>query len=122
MEIEVGEYVRTKYTGISKIVKIVYWENTTTIRYYLDNKRYSIFPHLMLKHSKNIIDLIETGDYVNEYKILKLEKSRIREDGICILIYRDNQEEQWETIFAEEVKTILTKEQYEQNCYKVGEE
>lgn len=125
--IEVGEYVRTTNKGIKRIDTI--FENATVNRYGYeigsdwDGKEYAIIKTTeILNHSKNIIDLIEEGDIVNGYKTLKLEKSRIRENGICILIYKNNQEEQWETIFNNEIETILTKEQYEQNCYKLEKE
>lgn len=68
------------------------------------------------KHSKNIIDLIEVGDYVNgilvtgkESTLLYTEIKGIDGSGYHIPISQ----------YGEGIKTILTKEQYEQNSYKV---
>ncbi len=76
---------------------------------------------IITNHSKNLIDLIKEGDYVNGYKTIELKKSNIKDDGICILVYRNHQYEQWETIFENEIETILTHEQYEQKCFRVEE-
>lgn len=95
---EVGEYIRTR-KGISKIKKTSkecsLCENGLTI----NNETH--------KHSKNIIDLIEVGDYVNGEKVDSI-------NGILYAIRTGALEDI-------EIKTILTHEQYEQNCYKVGE-
>lgn len=99
MEIEVGEYVRTNKGNITKM------SSEEFIKIMLENK--SIFGKA-LKHSKNIIDLVEVGDYVNEERITDKWDTRISS-------IRSNFSE-------EDIKTILTKEQYMANCYKVGGE
>ena len=68
--IEVGEYVRTD-NGIRKLVAI----DTECNNYYLEilnSERTMPLAYEVIsgwKHSKNIIDLIEVGDYVNGEKI-----------------------------------------------------
>lgn len=62
----------------------------------------------IVKHSKQLIELIEEGDYVNGELITDKWDTRI--SGI-----RSNFSE-------EDIKTILTKESYMANCYKVGGE
>lgn len=62
----------------------------------------------IVKHSKQLIDLIEEGDYVNGELITDKWDTRISS-------IRSN-------FSSEGIKTILTKEIYAQNCYKVGEE
>lgn len=105
MEIKVGKYVRTKKGKIFKYGKG---------RAYLgkDNE--------IVNHSKNIIDLIEEGDYVNEQKVLCLKKNNdnCRDDigtsyieGIDIYLGYDESD----------IKTILTHEQYERTCYRLGD-
>ena len=60
------------------------------------------------KHSKQLIDLIECGDYVNGELITDKWVTRISST---------------KSNFSEEdIKTILTKESYMANCYKVGGE
>lgn len=60
------------------------------------------------KHSKQLIDLIEEGDYVNGELITDKWDTRVSS-------IRSNFSE-------EDIKTILTKESYMANCYKVGGE
>lgn len=112
-DIEVGDYVRSRNGSIGKVTKI------EDDKYLYENKELITFIGNVVKHSKNIIDLIEVGDIVNGYKIIEIARSNIRENAIRILIYRNHQYEQWETIFENEIETILTHEQYSQNCYKV---
>ena len=60
------------------------------------------------KHSKQLIDLIECGDYVNGELITDKWVTRISST---------------KSNFSEEdIKTILTKESYMANCYKIGGE
>lgn len=61
------------------------------------------------KHSKNIIDLIEVGDYVNLERVLDISEEYIRTTE---RIHNKN----W---LQSNIKTILTREQFEQNSYKV---
>ena len=74
----------------------------------------------IIKHSKNIIDLLEVGDYVNGYKILAIEKSGVYNNGLRIMIYKNNRrkEEIWKYIqeydgiipARDDIKSIVTKE------------
>ena len=69
--------------------------------------------------SEKIIDLIEVGDFVNGYKVsdkngtlLCTNIKGIDRSGYYIPISQ----------YGDGIKTILTKEQYQANCYKVGGE
>lgn len=122
--IEVGEYVRTKNKGIKRIDRI---DNNKTVNKYLyftgiedfEGKEYKIIKTTdIVKHSKQLIDLIEVGDYVNGKKvIMDLKQSKewykAKDDFVTCKDY---------TFSNEEIVTIITKEQYEANCYKVKEE
>ena len=106
-----NEYIRTdlgnilKYTGKEK----EFIDKHLSI----SNKKDIEFLGTIVKHSKNIIDLIEVGDYVNGTEIDLLEKSENRVWSTST--YGDE-----DIVFYEnEIKTILTKEQFEQNCYTV---
>ena len=136
-KIEIGEYVRTNNKGIRKIDRI---DNNKTVNKYLyftgiedfEGKEYGIIKTTeIVKHSTNIIDLIEVGDFVNGYRILTIEDS-IYENSKRILIYKNQKEKYERWIYIQEydgkihtqddVVEILTKEQYTANCYKVGGE
>ena len=74
---------------------------------------------IITKHSKNLIDLIEKGDYVNGQRVIELIKLNNKEVSICVF---KNKEYMYCEILKEDgIKTILTHEQFEQNCYRLEE-
>lgn len=121
---EIGEYIRSKDGLIGKVEQIgnsLFWiENGTAFS--LQDKS--------IKHSKNIIDLIEVGDIVNGYKILEIADS-IYENSKRILIYKSEKEkyERWIYIqqyngkihTQDDIYLILTREQFERDCYRLEE-
>lgn len=113
MEIEVGEYVRFEDGKIERV--------TYQLKEFIDehiskseNNRVEFLGKI--KHSKNIIELIEVGDIVNGMEILHIEDNKL-------YVEWNNEFEEF-TGFLEnkDIKTILTKESYMANCYKVGGE
>lgn len=110
-KIEVGEYVRTDNGEIHKVIDI----EKGSIKIKSQYKEW-IGLCCIVKHSKNLIDLIEKDDYVNGYKVIKLKDGFA--DGTMEIVLSNN------TIIyrhhSEDIKTILTKEQFEANCYKIG--
>ena len=76
----------------------------------------------IVKHSKQLIDLIEIGDIVNNgYRVINVINKGPCPSGKCIDI--DSSKDSSEcTLWEEDIKTILTHEQFEANCYKVGGE
>ena len=124
-EIEVGEYVRTNNKGIKRIDRI---DNNKTVNKYLyfrgiedfEGKEYEIIKTTeIVKHSKNLIDLIEVGDIVKD-KYNKYEVAFVKDDKIYCNDY--NLDDSLITLREQDIKAILTKEQMEDNCYKVGGE
>ena len=118
MKLEVGMYVRTP-KGIAKIEEIT--EDRTEIYFNCDTGLSISFIKKdftqeemaeFYKHSHNIIDLIEVGDYVNGDKVIYTN------DG-----YIEVGEESDNIGFTSDkfIKSIVTKEQFEQMQYKVGE-
>lgn len=78
--------------------------------------------HLLLgKVSENRIDLIEKDDYVNGYKVISVDYDVMNDTTECIELDL-NSSYQYNFISIRQIQTILTKEQYEANCYKVGGE
>lgn len=109
-KLEIGMYVRSRY-GISKIEQIeddeifdniqVVWKDGYKI-----TKRSVIQTIDVIKANRNIIKLLEIGDYVNGEKIkYVLENSVIDNDGNLL-------EEQ-------DIKSIVTKELFESMSYKL---
>lgn len=112
MEIKIGEYVRTK-SGIIDKVDALYGIIEDTI--HLEIQKW-FDTHNIAKHSKNIIDLIEVGDFVNGCKVYENHKT-------YLTVYQKskNSEVDYNYINHDEIKTILTHEQFEQNCYRLEE-
>jgi hypothetical protein len=133
-KIEVNEYVRTNKGNIGKIVEIRLGFNKDLQVYQdiykLDNGLWTILDYIV-KHSKQLMDLIEVGDYVNGYKVINIIKNKINNNK---LIAVGNMDYEFETVKEltetngikllgnKDIQTILTKESYMANCYKVGGE
>ena len=109
--IEVGEYVRINNDfrlialGIGKVVRI----NKDSIHVKMNFELpFSFKKENIANHSKQLIDLIEEGYYVNGELITDKWDTRVSS-------IRSNFSE-------EDIQTILTKESYMANYYKVGGE
>lgn len=70
----------------------------------------------IINHSKNIIDLIEVGDYVNGKEILRINDYGDFKRADFNLDYDDG-----DAVYNDDIKTIITKEQIETLEYKVGD-
>ena len=122
-EIEVGEWIRSKDGFIGKVQKINY-DNMEKSNYYIcekDNVMASNYLENIAKHSKQLIDLIEKDDYVNGYKVISVDYDVMNDTTECIELDL-NSNYQYNFISIRQIQTILTKEQYMANCYKVGGE
>ena len=94
-EIKIGEYVRTKKGKIFKYGK---------------GRAYLGKDNAIIKHSKILSEVVEIGDYVNGKLIHKIDKGQ----NYCYLYYGN-----CKTFVDYQIKTILTKELYNANCYTV---
>ena len=122
-ELKAGEYARTN----GRIYKVLDMDNVflyvdKEVRYseeynasidYINRDEYEIE-----KHSQNIIDLIEEGDYVNGYKVLEIDDIRNSNKKAFTIFERNGHcyVRLWKN---EDIETILTKEMYTANCYEV---
>ena len=100
--IEVEEYVRTKSGKIDKVINNNYY-----MPQYIECEKGIVDKENIVKHSKIISGVVEVGDYVNSqtvYEILKDRRIHLTTGYI---------------LESEDIKTILTKEQYMKNCYTV---
>lgn len=118
-KIEVGEYVRTKNGAIDK-VDALYGMIENTV--HLENQKWFDIKNIV-NHSKQPIDLIENADIL---KIKISEEWVEKQDTIKFVVVG-------QTYTITEIKNcledglfeiiqILTHEQVEANCYKVGGE
>ena len=124
-KIEVGEYVRTKNGEIDRI-----YEYKKDTKIYICEKDLMIDSQNLLathikdivKHSKNIIDLLEVADIIewktedNSYYGINEVINRFGTIGVYA-------EEYDACIPLNEIiiKKILTHEKYEEECYRIGE-
>lgn len=119
-ELKVGEFIRTKDGLIRKVKKIdilIYIDEV-----YISNEpeyHNSLIEEDIVKHSPNLIDLIQCGDYVNgilvtgkEGTLLWTEIKGIDRSGYHIPISQ----------YGENIKSVVTKEQFEASSYKVKQE
>lgn len=128
MKLEVGMYVRTNKGGIGKITFIqdkyvrtdsfIFYKDTLTIPNFFEEKIIKA-SHTLLGNDEEP-SLIEAGDYVNGHKVLEIYKDRIKfgEDGL-VLARKSNYDNYY--LYVEDIKTIVTREQFEQMQYKVGD-
>ncbi len=97
-------YVRT---NSGYIYKLSYYDEDT--KRWICNEEYDWYPvyeSSVVKASNNIIDLIEVGDYVNGYEVTSKDQ---------FLGFGNHD---WYMI-NDEIKSIVTKEQFESMQYKV---
>ncbi len=130
--IEVNEYVRTKNGYIIRVDENTNIFNLGWKEQYIDMEttRYGFTcEEEIVKHSKQLIDLIEVGDIVNKELVIDIiDIANDKEEIIgrkLITQYRSAQFTGLDIkhyIYANDIKTILTKESYMANCYKVGGE
>lgn len=123
-KIEVGEYVRTNKGRIGKVAEIRLGFNKDLQVYQdiyiLDNGLWTILDYIV-KHSKQLMELIKNKD------ILKLRTSDSKE-VFFIGVDEDTSDVKYEEIITNikngenELLEILTSQQFEADCYKVGGE
>lgn len=106
--IEVNEYVRTKNGIIDKVINSNFYMSI-----YVECEKGLHLIENIVKYNKIISEVVEVGDYVNGKLIHKIDKG----PNYCYLYYGN-----CKTFVNYQIKTILTKEQYLANCYKVGGE
>ena len=107
--IEAGEYVRTKNGKIDKVIN-----NNCYMPQYIECEKSLLYKEDIVNHSKNLIDLIEEGDFVNGYPVRRIPNFN---NELCNF---DLNTMEWIPLKDIDVYySILTKEQYQLNCYTV---
>ena len=123
---KVEEYIRTKDGIIDKVIieyKGKCASPTCNCKHVSCEKNY-YDEDKIIKSSPNIIDLIEVGDYVNGHRVNYINKGR-EHFNISFgnedfnLKSKFNSDIYW--LSKEDIKSIVTKEQFSQMEYKIGE-
>lgn len=121
-EIKVGDFIRTTQGTIAQIEEDEF-EIKNNVRgqilyeKWVEGNRYY---EVIVKHSPNLIDLIQCGDYVNGYKVTNVINKEPCPSGKCVDIDADRPSE-YCTLWEDDIETIVTKEQFENIEYKVEE-
>ena len=118
-KLEVGHFIRT-IKGIGRIEEItedrteIYFNCDTGVTISFIKKDFTQEEMAQYyKHSDNIIDLIEVGDYVNGQRVDTIQNGQL---------LSANSHDFWlENIVScnEDIKSIVTKEQFESMKYKI---
>lgn len=121
-EIKIGEYVRTR-KGIARIIECK-WKDEKRGNIYQVDENGTIRPDSsfyeyiaesdILNHQNKPINLIEVGDYVNGERMDIVERD---ENGH--VYYLQNIE--LPSVNKNEIKSIVTKEQFKSMEYNIGE-
>ena len=116
MKLEVGIYVRTKRDGIGKIISLSIGEEDECCFIELSKRRTGIKEHNIVKEpSHNIIDVIQENDFVNGHRVIEVDR-----ESLDIYIENSMYGCGCETINGNtDIKSIVTKEQFEAMQYKV---
>lgn len=124
MKLEVGMYIRTKYCGICDeiaIRKIIKIDKINNNWFYIDKNICDIYKDYtnklntvnVEKASFNIIDILEVGDYVNGYYVEDVLKTFVN-------VAVGSNYFQSPTIYEKDIKSIVTKEQFENMKYGIA--
>ena len=123
MKIKKGQYVRTKNYGIKRVLD-VYNENKIE----LDKKNaFGILgvcesiENIIGNPSNNALQLIQIGDYINGSRVIKIQNVENYPDLLNVKIEKaDFRYGVHETIFEKDIKSILTKEEFENQVYNLS--
>ena len=130
LEIKKDMYIRTKDGIIDKVIFGYYGhcasrncdcKHISCAKNYYDEDK-------VVKASYNIIDILEVGDYVNGYKVEEVNNNLNEHKGICnsldtyLWLVNDLDEFEEIVIFEKDIKSIVTKKQFESMEYRIGDE
>ena len=132
MDLEVEMYARIINTLEEYVEIIRIKENYELDNFIIDENGRQYSTVEILKASHSIIDLIEVGDYVNGFKIIRRFVNIHNGKKLLIALEKEEGYEYSNNlndymgddsihIYDEDIKTIVTKEQFESMSYKVKE-
>lgn len=127
-EIKVGEYIRSLVNGrIYKILEVSDLIEEPNVKYYKTGNLTGFCSTELynVKHSFNIIDLIECGDYVNGKKIDAILDGGFKSEGVAerVLCFEIDFpiEKGLRAYHNHDIKSIVTKEQFKSIEYTIHE-
>lgn len=125
LELKENMYVRTKDGIIDKILKL----NKSYVKGVSQkDELYAYDIDNIVKASFNIIDILEVGDYVNGHEVEEVNNNLNEHKGTCnsldtyLWAVNDSDEFKEIVIFENDIKSIVTKEQFENVEYRIGDE
>lgn len=129
MEISEGMYVRFKDKRGSHYIRKITSVNTEYpgklyAGIYIDktaNNCNGVSLKNIINASHRLIDLIDKGDYVNGYKVLWVYNTEIAKSGPLYVVI-DNHDDGESRIVEEDIKDIVTKEQFNSMKYVVKDD
>ena len=124
LELRENMYIRTKDGIIDKVIidynghcanpNCEYKHISCAKNYYDEDK--------IVKASYNIIDILEVGDYVNGMEVTRISGTRYDKNDLhCYCEHNGNENWQQVMIPVKNIKSIVTKEQFEEMSYKIKE-
>ena len=123
MDIEVNEYVKTDKGKITKIIGIDEFIDSIIFYETEDNPGYmDLCNKNIVKHSKELIDLVEVGDIVNGCIVVGFGYECVNGNKEKSILVEGKYTKVNYALLNWDIETILTHEQFEQNSYKVGGE
>lgn len=137
MKLKEGMYVRTKYNDFCNMVAIrkmdeidddgSFWIDDYIIDTYGDEQN-KLHEEDIEIASENIVDVLKVGDYVNGERVISLRKDIPERDihmnskDNFIFVDYDLENNWYYGIDTDKIKTVVTKEQFENMAYKIEKE
>ena len=110
---KVGDYIRVDNGCICKVLD--YTDISDNDFYVNTDSEYNvIYKSWIVKSSPNIIDLIEVGDYVNGVEVENIDDEWITMSDTKVPILK--------SIANGMIKSIVTKEQFKEMEYRIGDD
>lgn len=131
MELKEGMYVRTKYNDFCNMVAIrkidefdddgSFWIDDYIIDTYGDEQN-KLHEEDVEFASEDIVNVIKPGDYVNGYLVTAVSKDVYGETIVFVGQRLIEEAGYYRSYYSKDIKTIVTKEQFENMAYKIEKE
>lgn len=123
MKYKENDYIRTKDGIIDKVIIDYNGHcNSPNCNCKHVSCKYNYYDEdTIIKSSPNIIDLIEVGDYVNGYLVTLIEPDAYNKKMVFVGQRLIEESGFYRTYYDEDIKSIVTKEQFKSMEYNVGD-
>lgn len=131
MELKEGMYVRTKYNDFCNMVAIrkideidddgSFWIDDYIIDTFGDEQD-KLHEEDIEFTSEDIVNVIKPGDYVNGYLVTTVSKDAYGETIVFVGQRLIEEAGYYRSYYSKDIKTIVTKEQFENMAYKIEKE